>query len=332
MNEETRAPVDDTMDAIVAADMPEAATAPKEPDKPKAEPIRLTLERCSRVMGELTRKQCYVFDSSHSCGQYLKEFGMGHSYTREHAHRYTPREAQELWGTNIHHNLLIELIDQDLALEISTRKIPKCSIEQALRASLIELLKVAPLNPTARACIMRETTKMPPDSCKTYEELKAWVEENCEPRLSADYIRGAQAAIPEVVRAAENGTAFTATLRFQNREFGSATFWQNQDGVGDYEVSTEQVSSLVRRLAEQGITRPSIGYIVNQLVIDIAEDAWEVEPDMEACGDPIYDHDDTQGTDRQVVSPDSEASFRESLRDYLRATLPPEQAARIEGL
>ena len=58
----------------------------------------------------------------------------------------------------------------------------KCVFEEVFDANFIELIGLAPRNPHVRALILKLTGKLPPPECSTFEQLKNWVELNCEKR------------------------------------------------------------------------------------------------------------------------------------------------------
>ena len=58
----------------------------------------------------------------------------------------------------------------------------RCMIEEVFDQSFIELLRLVPRNPYIRALILKLTKKMPGPECETFEQVKEWVETNCEKR------------------------------------------------------------------------------------------------------------------------------------------------------
>jgi len=58
----------------------------------------------------------------------------------------------------------------------------QCSIEQVFDSNFIELIRLAPKNPSVRGLILKLTGKMPPSECETFEQVKEWVEATCERR------------------------------------------------------------------------------------------------------------------------------------------------------
>jgi len=130
--------------------------------------VLLTHRQVSENLDQLDRKMTYVVRAG---GGYLDEQG---NITDDIAKAFRSTVSRLIdYGTGYR----FQLVDQEAARAIASKR---CSIVALLGASLVEMLKVAPQNPTALARILAITGKMPkPDEAKTYEDLKNWVETNC---------------------------------------------------------------------------------------------------------------------------------------------------------
>src|SRR6185503_12301176 len=133
-----------------ASESPPETTPTKEPDKP----ILITFQKARLHRAELELKRCHLI---HSDGTYYNNFGEGRVSDVASAYRHTVGNAlDKSWGDYP----VIHLIDQKLAAELLLKR---CSIEGVLSPAVVELLKLAPKNPQARAHILAGAGKMPPD-------------------------------------------------------------------------------------------------------------------------------------------------------------------------
>src|SRR5438128_9714270 len=86
----------------------------------------------------------------------------------------------------------------------------RCPIEEVFTASFIELLTMAPRNPVVRSLMLALTRKMPPPECRSYGEVKDWVETNCKKRLHKS------------ARGSSEGVHIT--VDFSDKEYGRASY------------------------------------------------------------------------------------------------------------
>lgn len=308
----------------------EQAVKPKEPEKP---PIRLTFQQAYRHRAALDRKQCFLYQKGKQDKPYLGEPGMGYANSKEEAHRWTPARVFDYWGST-DTNYLIELVDQELAEKLAKQR---CTIETALRASLIELLKLAPKNPIARSRVLADTGKALPDACQTYDEVKAWIEEHCNPMLNAEQRQRAdRAARPAAAvdlgqhhqgGAPAEGIAFITDIRFTDRETGSCNYAARRTALQELNVTREDVAAAIASLrAEHGVV--TLTNLETRLSALLQRDAWNrLEPDLEWDDNREVDYEEHEAADHgnSRTTIESATQFREALRDYLRATLPADQ-------
>jgi hypothetical protein len=95
----------------------------------------------------------------------------------------------------------------------------KCKLEQAMSNTVIELLKVAPTNPVARAHALSQLKIPIPDEHQTFEAIKEWVEMNITPKAG----RGVPSQVyPSVAgRAARPTEAFRIDAAVSERQSGT---------------------------------------------------------------------------------------------------------------
>ncbi len=257
MNEQN---IEQVAEAVGAALEAAAAivTGPQtaEPRKSEVEPplVRLTYKQITENYDLLVRKQAYVV-YPHD-GRYY-----GNTCEpvdgREKALKSTISVLKD-YGDD----WLYELVDQDVAREITRRK---CSIVKLLGQQVVEMLKVAPSNPALLARVLAATGQMPPP-CQTYEELRSWVETNCGPKLAPRQ--------PE--------DCFLR-VRFHNTETGHCNYSVENRVTRDYSIPHD----VITQLAQEHKDWLSFLKAVEEHIKENAED--DLEPELEG---QEYDHDD----------------------------------------
>lgn len=274
------------------------------PRTSEVQPIRLTKQQLVDNMDALSRKQTLVWEQG--LGYYKQPLGTGHTFDLALALRCTCHQAQQYSGVTY------ELVDQESAAEILKRK---CSITALLGKSLVELLQAAPLNPTGRARILAITGQMPPDTITTYDELKAWVESNCEPKTKPGG--------PVRPGAPQPLNGIVVQVRFREDETGSCSYSCLNTALANYEITPDMINNL---MDEGG----NLNDLANEILTHIQEHAWDdVDPDMESCD---YEHDDynTSGTDnRRTDLYNGTTDLVARLRTYLQATQTPERLRQL---
>lgn len=191
----------------------------------------------------------------------------------------------------------------------------KCKIEEVFDQCFIELLRMVPRNPYVRALILKITGKMPGQECETFDQIKEWVEMNCEKRKTTSQRR--------VAGSAEDGISIN--VDFSETEYGRADYSVPRSGYASFEVSAEDLLEIVREAIEDG---EGIDRIVEDIAKKIEDEAWEqCEPEFDNYGE--YDYDDHEATD----SGNSEKEFskneiRNAVLNFIRAR-HPELAAEL---
>ncbi len=156
---------------------------------------------------------------------------------------------------------------------------------------------------------------MPGQDCETFEQIKEWVELNCEKRKPTSQ--------PRVAGSAEEGISIN--VEFSETEYGRAYYSVQRSGGASFEISVEDLLEIVREAVEDG---QGLDRIVEVIAEKIDEDAWEqCEPNLDNYGD--YDYNDFEATD----SDNSETEFskneiRNAVFAFVRAR-HPELAAEL---
>jgi hypothetical protein len=184
----------------------------------------------------------------------------------------------------------------------------KCKIDEVFAGSFIDLISLAPKNRTVRAIIMAETGKMPAPECETLEQIKEWVETTCDKKRR---VSGHQRN--------EGVTAFSITVDFSEKEYGSANYSVNRSGSEEFNVDRDELLEIVETAIDNG---ESIDDLVQTISEKIHEDAWnQCDPNMDDYGD--YDYDSHESSESGSCGESfSAAQIRERVLAFLRANHP----------
>jgi hypothetical protein len=166
----------------------------------------------------------------------------------------------------------------------------KSKIEEVFDQNFIELLRLVPRNPLVRALILKQTGKMPESECGTYEQIREWVEVNCEKRARPS------------PKGRNRGTAnqgITIDVEFTDVEYGQASYSMHRSGSGEFHVSAEELVEIIQEAIESGGGMEEIMDVVAQKIED---DAWEYcDPDMDDSGEFDYDNHESNDHDNNEV-------------------------------
>lgn len=178
----------------------------------------------------------------------------------------------------------------------------RCQIEEVFDTHLVGLLRLVPRNPLVRALILKLTGKMPGAECASFEQLKEWVELNCERKQRPSPSRNG--------RNLDDGIAID--VEFAETEYGRADYTVRRFGSAQFHVGAEDVLEIVREAIEGG---GGLEEIVEMIAGKIDEDAWnQCDPDMDEYGEYNYDEHDANDTGN------SEAEFsRNEVRNAVLA-------------
>lgn len=185
-----------------------------------------------------------------------------------------------------------------------------CTIEQVFDANFIELIQLAPKNPSVRALILKLTRKMPPSECETFEQIKEWVERTCETR-------------PLSARAGE--VAVSVRIEFSDIQYGKADYSVRRYGADNFEIKAAELTEITERIVARG---EGIDGIVQAIAMRIDDDAWShCDPEMDCSDD--YDYSEHESCDHGDSALDySTRQIKDSVLAFLRARYP-ELAAEL---
>ncbi|MEK6536211.1 MAG: hypothetical protein AABZ63_01855 [Actinomycetota bacterium] len=192
----------------------------------------------------------------------------------------------------------------------------KCRFEDMFDVNFLELVRLVPRNPQVRALILKLTGKLPPPECETFEQLKEWVELNCEKRLKPS-------PIPTSRHNQQGGIVIN--VDFSETECGRADYSVRRYGTESFRVGAVELLEIVRTAIDEG---DGLDEVVEAIASKIDDDAWsQCDPSMDDSGD--YDYSDHESSETD----DSETSFnRGDLRNTVLAFMRdrhPELAAQL---
>ena len=192
----------------------------------------------------------------------------------------------------------------------------KCRFEEVFDANFIELIRLVPLNPFVRALILKHTGKMPGPECRTFEQIKDWVELNCDKRARPISSRANR-------RTAEGGISIS--VEFSENETGRADYSVHRWGTEEFHVGADDLVEMIREAIESG---GGIDEVVDLVAGKIDDDGWnQCDPDMDNYGDYDYsDHDSTDSSDGNAEY--SNEDIRTAVLAFVRER-HPELAAEL---
>ena len=191
----------------------------------------------------------------------------------------------------------------------------KCVLAEGFETGFVDLMQLVPRNPFVRALILKLTGKMPPAECETFEQLKDWIEGNCEKRVR-----------PLSARRASHGDAgISINVDFSETEYGRADYSVRRYGREEFHVNGDDLMEIIQDAIEDG---GGLTEVVDAIADKIDDDAWnQCEPSMDDYGDYNYDEHDNND------SGDGETSYsRGEIRNAVLAFVQqrhPELAAEL---
>lgn len=183
----------------------------------------------------------------------------------------------------------------------------KCLIEQMLPVSVIELIRTAPHNDTVRSVLLAHLKQPVPETCKTFETIKDWIESTFEP--------------PVVSRpAVKKSTMVDIHCQVQEDELGTCTYRVTKCGEGTIPISEA-------RLLEIATESDDDNEFENAVREELMND-WSSYIDTEAERDSDYHYSDREMNDSDNFEFDFTNDGLSALRDRL-ASLNPEEYERL---
>jgi hypothetical protein len=176
----------------------------------------------------------------------------------------------------------------------------RCNLAEVFEAGFIELMQLVPCNPLIRALILKLTGKLPPAECNTFEQLKDWIEWNCERRAKPPSMRGRSHA----------DAGISVGVDFSETEYGRANYSVRRYGREEFHINGDDLMEIIQDAIDEG---GGMTEVIDSIAGKIDDDAWnQCEPNMDDYGD--YNYDEHDSTD----SSDGETSYR---RNDIRAAV-----------
>jgi len=193
----------------------------------------------------------------------------------------------------------------------------KCKFEETFDANFVELIRLVPLNPFVRALVLKLTGKMPGSECGTFDQIRDWVELNCDRRSRASSNGAGR-------RSAEGGIRIS--VRFADVEYGRARYTVGRWSTEEFHVGADDLLELIQEAIDSG---GDIDEVVELVAGKVDDDAWnQCDPDLDDYGD--YEYDEHESND----SGDADTEYsRDAIRNAVRAFLRerhPELLAELE--
>lgn len=184
----------------------------------------------------------------------------------------------------------------------------KCRIEEAISGNLLELLRIAPLNPLVRGLVLSQTQNMPPDDCRDFDQLKDWIEINCDKRTFIVSTRNQRA----------RRGALSIRVDFSENEYGRANYTVRRSGSEQFVITSEELLPKVQDCIGDG----GFDALVELIREEINDNAWDrCDPCLDDYGDYDYGEHDCDDTGNSRVE-FSDGEIRNQLNQYLRQHHP----------
>lgn len=224
-----------------------------------------------------------------------------------------------------HHDTgyLLELVDKKLAEEIRSQKRPITSL---FSENEIKLIKAAPTNPAVRAMIGRSFKLQPPDSVKTYPELKEWLESTPNNKIAATTLVTAEEILAGATNQAQAATSFRVRITLDDEQYGNGNYTQRRRGTTTRELTAAQIMEEATNAIASGGNWGSFRDRVHWLATNA--DAWSLGPEMEWHGSPIVHDREIIRTTHMSVST-SRIELDGYLRKWCKDNMTSEQQRRI---
>jgi hypothetical protein len=195
-------------------------------------------------------------------------------------------------------------------------------IEYQIPKESLDLIRAAPLNPVSRGILLKYVKKPCPDSCKTFANVKNWVEENGNninlqaSSAEANTLQQMNPAPAPPPARARPAVAFSIDVLYSETESGSATYDCTNSGSGPVEITEEYLLRIANRTAERG---NGMDAVMEALAGDMEELARE-QLSFEAEDYEYNNHESSDATDQNADY--SSTALRERVGAYLLENHP----------
>src|SRR5580704_10035233 len=182
----------------------------------------------------------------------------------------------------------------------------KCKIEEVFSGPFIDLVRLAPKNQVVRGLILAQTRRMPGPDCETFEQIKEWVETNCEKRV-----------LPSQRSPSRDGIVIE--VEFSETENGRANYSVSRFGTEEFALDEDELVAMVQDAIDDG---KGLDGLIDHISDLINNDAWDrCNPSMDGYGDYDYNEHDCDDTSNSEVE-FSVAQIRDRLHLFLRQRHP----------
>lgn len=199
------------------------------------------------------------------------------------------------------------------AVEVEVVKKPQtCKIEQALPVSVIQLVVAAPHNDTVRAVILAHLKIPVPDECKTYPDIKEWIETTIVRETPKK--KGAPPTPP-----VDEGFA-EIPISGSDVEHGRCSYSIHRSGRGPYKLSVVRFRRLVEEAEDMDDLITSLSERIN--------DDWDQHITL-SQNDGGYDHNDYEADDDDNGYTDREWDYLDGHRENIRRLIAQHAPDRL---
>jgi hypothetical protein len=194
---------------------------------------------------------------------------------------------------------------------------PRVPIDKCLRKTVIELLRVAPLNEIARGHAMNDLHQAIPAECQSFEQIQEWVETNCQPAnppKPSGSTRGGR----------NRNTAFEIEVQESEREYGRCDYSCDRSGSGNVPLSVDGFMEAVEEAIANGEGITLLQEKIEQQLKDDAPDYISMD-----CDNYEYEQYESGDSDHYELTWTS-ATLERKIRDWL-ANNHPDKLEELEN-
>lgn len=179
--------------------------------------------------------------------------------------------------------------------------------------SVLELLKIVPLNETGRSHLLSIMEMPVPKSCTTFEQIEEWV--NTIPTPERKGLDEAPFDIQTRPNHNQQGT-FSNGVVYSYTEIGRCNYRMPRSGSDTYNISAQQMRELMNECSSMDEFVRS----VRRFMVDMANDD---PPETDGDGDTeYYDYDSSEEDDHEYSV---DGDFRANLSQWINQNVPGHQ-------